>query len=90
MHFLSQQPIDKKMPTLHILYFIQKQIGKISLNLVEDFEQIIQLGCLHVCQPFVIKINVGKFHTTMMQGLIAQGGLSTSPHSDNDLCLCTF
>ena len=56
------------MPTFDILYFIEKKMGKITINLIECFQDAVKIVGIEHGQPFVIEIDIGKFDAGFFQG----------------------
>ena len=78
------------MPTFHVLYLGEQEVIKIAVNLVEDFQDIVELIGLQIDQPFIVEIGIGIFDAQTMQRLIAESGLAASPDADDGLRLGAF
>ena len=78
------------MPAFHVLYLIEQEIIEITINLVENFQDVVQLVGLQIDQPLIVKIGIGVFHAHTLQRLIAEGGLAASPDADDGLRLGAF
>ncbi len=77
----TNQTVDKQWPTFHILYFVKEYIVEVTIYLVKNFKNIIQLNALQSYQTLIIKIDIGESLSDMLQRLKAQGGFSTASHS---------
>ena len=84
----SEQPVHKQGPAIHILYLVQEDVAEVAVYLVEHLQHIVELVSLQSLQPLIVKIHIGKtLH--VLQRLEAQGRLSASAHTDDNLGLRT-
>ena len=71
MHPPAKHAIHEKVPALDILYLVKKQIIEITIYLIQYFQNIVQIFCLYVSQPLIVKIYISVFHTCFLQCLEA-------------------
>ena len=90
VHLFPQQTVHEQMPAFHVLYLIEQEIIEITINLVENFQDVVELVGLQIDQPLIVEIGIGVFHAHTLQRLIAEGGLAASPDADDGLRLGAF
>ncbi len=71
VHLGSEQSIDKQRPTFHVLYLIQEDVMEVTINLVEHFQDVVELISLQSCKTLIVKIHIGEWFFCVLQYLKA-------------------
>jgi len=87
VHLLAKQAVHEQMPAFYILYLVEQKIIEIAVDLVENFQDVVELVGLEIYQTLIVEIGIGIFDAHTLQRLIAEGGLAASPDADDCLRL---
>ena len=75
------------MPSINILYLIEKDILYIStIYLIDARKQRIQVFCLQSYKTVVIKVGIAIVDAMLQKHLMAKGRFATSPYPYHNLC----
>ena len=83
---LAKQAIDKERPRLHILYFIEEQMGEGAIYFIQFLKDAVEVGGCNVSKALIIEVDVCESDPAFYQDFLAKRGLAAAAHADDDLC----
>ena len=87
VHSLAQHSVDKKVPSLDVLYLVEEYVFEVAVHLVHHFKHIVELCGLHAAHALVVEIGVCISRRCVFERLKAKRGLAAAAHSRHYLCL---